>query len=87
MSIIDLYCAICRLYTKTVAPALSEFQFIMRCVQYMDSQTHKLIFYPSSSHYGSNVIRLTWIGNQVEYHKTQNFWNVIKMQMMPEFST
>ena len=30
------------------------------------------MFYPSNSYDGSNVIRLTWSGNQVEYHTTQN---------------
>ena len=38
----------------------------------MASHPHKPIFYPSNSYYGSNVIRLTWSGNQVEDHTTQN---------------
>ena len=33
---------------------------------------HKPIFYPSNSYDGSNVIRITWSGNKVEHHTTQN---------------
>ena len=33
---------------------------------------HKPIFYPSNYYDGSNFIRLTWSGYQVEYHKTKN---------------
>ena len=39
----------------------------------MASHLHKPILYPSDSHYGSNCIRLTYIGNQVEDSTTQNF--------------
>ena len=39
----------------------------------MASHPHNPIVYPSNSYDGSNVIRLTWSGNQVEYHTTQNF--------------
>ena len=56
-----------------MAPTLPGFQGINRCVQYLASHPHKPIFYPSNSYDGSNVIRLTWSGNQVEDHKTQNF--------------
>ena len=72
MSRIDLCYATCRLANQNVAPTLSGFQGIKRCVQYLVSHPHKPIFYPSHSYDGSNVIRLTWIGNQVEYHTTQN---------------
>ena len=71
-SIIDLcYATYCQA-TQTVAPTLPGFQGIKRCVQYLDSHPHKPLFYPSKSYYGSNVIRVTWSENQVEYHKTQN---------------
>ena len=68
---IDIFYATCRLATQTVAPTLTGFQGIKRCVQYLASHPHKPIFYPSQSYEGSNVIRLTWSGNQVEYHTTQ----------------
>ena len=53
-------------------PTLPGFQGIKQCFQYLASYPHKPIFYPSSSYDESNVIRLTWSGNQVEYHTTQN---------------
>ena len=69
---IELFNATCHLATQTVAPTLPVFQGIKRCVQYLDSHPHKPIFYPSNSYGGSNLIRITWSGNQVEYHTTQN---------------
>ena len=69
---IDLCYETCCLANQTVAPNLTGFQGIKRSVQYLDSRPHKPIFYPSNSYDGSNVIRLTWSGNQVEYHTTQN---------------
>ena len=71
MSIIDSCYATCRLATQTVAPTLPVFQGIKRCVQYLASHPHKPIFYPSRSYDGSNFIRLTCSGNQVEDHTTQ----------------
>ena len=68
MSRSDLCYETCRLATPTVAPTLPGFQGIKRCVQYLDIHPHKPIFYPSNYYDGSNVIRLTWSGNQVEYH-------------------
>ena len=59
MSIIDLCYSTCSLATQTVAPNLPGFQGIKICHQ------HKPIFYPSHYYDGSNVIRLTWSGNQV----------------------
>ena len=56
-----------------MATALPGFQGIKRCVQYIASHPHKPIFYPSNSYDVSNVTRLIWSGNQVEYHTTQNF--------------
>ena len=73
MSRIDLWYATCCLYTQTVAPTLPGFQGIKQCVQYLASHPHKPIFYPYNSYDGSNFIRLTWSGNQVDDHKTQNF--------------
>ena len=73
MSRIDLCYATCCLSTQTVAPTLPGFKGIKRCVQYLASHPHKPIFYPYNSYDGSNVIRITWSGNQVEDHTTQNF--------------
>ena len=72
MSRIDIFYATYRLETQTVAPTLPGFQGIKRFVQYLDSRPHKPIFYPSYSYDGSNVISITWSGNQVEDHITQN---------------
>ena len=58
--------------TKTVAPTLPGFQIIKRCVQYLASHPHKLIFHPYNSYYGLNVTRLTCIGNKVKDYTTQN---------------
>ena len=55
-----------------MAPTLPSFQGIKQRVQYLASHPHKPIFYPSNSYDGSNVTRLTWSGNQVEDHTTQN---------------
>ena len=72
MSRIDIYYSTCRLATQTVEPTLPGFQVIKLCVQYIASPPHKPISYPSNTYNGSNVIRLTLIGNQVEYHTTHN---------------
>ena len=69
---IDLYYETCCLFTQTVAPNPPGFQGIKRCVQYLASNPHKPIFYPSNSYDGPNIIRLTWSGNQVEDHTTKN---------------
>ena len=63
----------CNISTQTVAPTLPGFQGIHCCVQYLDSHPHKPIFYPYNYYDGSNVIRITWSGNKVEYYKTGNF--------------
>ena len=73
MSRIGIFYATCRLETQNVAPNLPGFQGIKLCVQYLDSHTHKIIFYPSNYYDGSNAIILTWSGNQVEYYITQKF--------------
>ena len=65
MSRIELFYATCFLATQTVAPDLSIFQGINRCVQYLYSHPHKPILYPYNYYDGSNVIRLTWSVNQV----------------------
>ena len=58
----------CRLTTQNMVPTITGFQGTKRCIQYMASNTHKYIFYPFNYYYGSNVIRLTWSGNQVGDH-------------------
>ena len=55
-----------------MAPNLTGFQGIKRYVQYLASYPHKPIFYPSNYHDGSNIIRTTWSGNQVEDCTTHN---------------
>ena len=72
MSRIDFCYETCCLSTQTVAPTLPSLQGIKRCVQYLASKPHKPIFDPSNSYDGSNVIRLIWSGNQVEYHTPRN---------------
>ena len=72
INIIDLCYETCLLDTHTVIPTLPGFQGIKRYVQYMASHPHRPIFYPSNYYDGSNFIRLTWSGNQVEYHTSQN---------------
>ena len=70
MIMIDICYTNCHTATQNVTPTLPGFQGIKRCVQYMDIHPHKIIFDPSNSYYGSNVIRLTWSGNQVEDYTT-----------------
>ena len=56
-----------------MAPTLPGFQGIKICIQYLASHPHKPIFYPSNFYYGSNVVRFTWSGNQVDDYTTQIF--------------
>ena len=56
-----------------MAPTITGFQGIKSCIKYMDSHPHKPIFSTSNSHDDSNVIILTWSGNQVEDYTTHNF--------------
>ena len=56
-----------------MAPTIPGFQFIKLWVQYLASHPNKSIFYPSNYYDGSNIIRLTWSGNEVEDHTTHNF--------------
>ena len=69
---IDMLYTALSMKTQTVACNLTSFQGLKRCIQYMDSHPYKPIFYPSNSYDGSNVTRLTWIGNKVEYYITHN---------------
>ena len=62
----------CRLATQTVGHNLPGLQGIKRCIQSQVSKPHKHIFYISNYYYGSNVIRLTWSGNQVEDYTNNN---------------
>ena len=82
MSIINICYATCRLATQTVVPNLPGLQGIKLCVQYLAIHPHKTLLYPSNSYDGSNIIRNTWIGNQVEDYTTQIFYNNIKMRIM-----
>ena len=73
MSRIDICYTACGLGTQTVSPTLPSFQGIKRCIKYMASHPNKPIFYPYTYYDGSNVIRLTWSGNQSEDYTTQKF--------------
>ena len=66
ISRIDIWYTEWLLATKTVATALPGFWGLKRRIQYLDSHTHKPILYASNYYYGSNFIRLTWIGDKVE---------------------
>ena len=72
MSKIEIYCTACCLANQNVAPNLPGFQGIKRCIQYLASNPYTPIFYPSNYYDGSNVIRLTWSGNQFEDYTTHN---------------
>ena len=73
MITIDICYTFWRLVTQTVSPAYPGFQGLKHCVKYLNSRPHKRIFYPYSSYDGSNSIRLTWSGDQIEDYITQNF--------------
>ena len=72
MSRIDICCATCCLETQTVASTIPGLQGIKRCVKYLVSHPHKPILYTFNYYDGSYFIRLTWSGNQIEDHTTQN---------------
>ena len=72
MSRIEICYTSCPLATQTVAPTIPWFKGIKRFIQYIASHPHKPIFYPSNSYDGSNFIRLTYSGNQVEDCTNQN---------------
>ena len=73
MRIIYIFYIACHLGNQTMIFTLTGFQGIKHLIQYMDSHPHKPIFYPYNYFDEYNVIRLTWIGNQVEYYTTHNF--------------
>ena len=64
MSIIEICYTSCLLGTKTVELNLAGFQGLKRCIQYLASHPHKPIIYPYNSGGGSNVIILTYSGDQ-----------------------
>ena len=59
MSTLEICNATCSLATHTVESNPTGFQGIKRCIKYMYGHPHKNIFYPSVSHYGSNVNIIT----------------------------
>ena len=63
---IDIFYTVFYLGTQNMAPTLSSLQGLKCCIQYLDSQPLKPIFYPSDYYYVSNVISITWSGNKVE---------------------
>ena len=76
MSRIDICYTTCNIKTQTVAPTLTGFQVINHCVKCMANRPHKTISYPYNYYDGSNVIILTWSGNQVEDYMTHNFFRM-----------
>ena len=72
MSRLDICYTACHLATQIVALIIPGFQVIKLYIQYMANHPHKPIFYPSNYYDGSNVIRLTWGGNQVEDYTIHN---------------
>ena len=73
ISTLLIFYTACPLVTQTVAPTLTSFQGIKQFIQYIVGHPHNpIIFCPSTSYYGSNVIRLTCRGDQVEEYTTQN---------------
>ena len=55
-----------------MAPTITGFQGLKPCIQFLASHPHKPIFYTFNSYDESNVIRLTYSGNQVEDYTTPN---------------
>ena len=55
-----------------MAPTIPGFQGLKRCIQSLAIRPQKPSFYPSRPYEGSNVIRLTFIGDRVEVYTTQN---------------
>ena len=70
MIIIAICYTVYSLENQTVAPTLPGFQGIKHCIQYLSTNRHNPIFYISNYYDGSNVIRLTWSGNQAEDYTT-----------------
>ena len=71
MSKIDIFNTSCCLETQTVAPTLTGLKGIKSCIKYLASNPHKTLFYAYNFYDGSNFIRLTWSGNEVEDYKIQ----------------
>ena len=64
MSRLDVYYSTYRLATQTMELNCPSLQGVKRRFQYLASHSHKLILYHYNYYDGSNVIRLTWSGNQ-----------------------
>ena len=73
MSRIDICYTSCHLEPQTMATTIPDLQSIKRCIQYMGSNPHKRIFYPSNYYDVSNSTRLTWSGDTFEDYTTHNF--------------
>ena len=73
MSRIDIFYTSCHLEIQNVSHIIPGFQGIKRCIKYHDIHPHKPISYPYNSYDGSNIIILTWSGNQVEDYIDHNF--------------
>ena len=73
MSRIVIFYTTCFLVTQTMVPTIPGFQGFKHCIQYLASHCHKPIFNPYNSFDGSNIIRITWNGNQVEDYSIHIF--------------
>ena len=87
MSTIELCYATCCLATKTVAPNLPVFQDIKRCAQYLASHPHEPIFIHLMLMIDQTSSGLHGVGIKLNTTQPITVWNVIKMLIMPEFST
>ena len=70
---IDICYATCCIANQTLEPNIPGLQSIKLYVQYLASYPLKPISYPSNSYNGSNIIRLTWSGNNFEDYTTQSY--------------
>ena len=63
------YTVICK---KNVAPSITCFQGISFCIQYLAIHTHKPICHTYNYYAGSNLIRFTLSGYQIEDYTTHS---------------
>ena len=77
ISRIEFFYTYFQLATQTVSPTLPGLKVINISIKYLSSHRTKHISYPSNYYDGLNVIRLTWSGNQVEYHKTDRLMLIV----------
>ena len=72
MSRIEICYSAWRPGTQTAAPTLPGFQGLKRCIPYIASHYHKLIFYPFNYYDGSYVTMLIYSWTQAEDYNNHN---------------